>query len=118
MSFFFPYFKEIAMTHSQAENKLTEYQKLITEQKESGISIKEFCKQKSISIGKWHYCRLTLKKSQGLSSNKLSPVKVINKITNEGGDMKLALPNGFQLALPLNTDPNRVRQLVEALLSC
>lgn len=106
------------MTTSQKENKLTEYQKLIAEQKESGVSVKAFCKQKNISIGKWHYCRLAIKKSQGLVSNKLSPVKVVNKISNESGDIKLALPNGFQLALPLNTDPHRVRQLIEALLAC
>jgi len=106
------------MTNSQKENKLTEYQKLIAEQKESGISIKEFCKQKNISLGKWHYYRAAIKKSLDLASNKLSPVKVINKISNESGDIKLALPNGFQLALPLNTDPQRMRQLVEALLSC
>lgn len=106
------------MTTSQNDNKLTEYQKLIAEQKESGLSIKEFCNQKNISIGKWNYCRLALRKSQDLASGKLSPVKVINKISNENGDIKLALPNGFQLALPLNVDLNRVRQLVEALLSC
>ena len=95
------------MTNSQKENKLAEYQKLSDEQKESGLSIKTFCKQKNISTGKWHYYRLALKKSQGLASGKLSPVKVTNKISNESGDIKLALPNGFQLALPLNSRKKR-----------
>jgi len=106
------------MTSSQKENQLTEYQKIIAEQKESGLSIKEFCKQKNISIGKWHYYRLALKKEKGLAPNKLSPVKVINKPTNEHHDIKLALPNGFQLALPTDFDPSRLKQLVEVLLSC
>jgi hypothetical protein len=106
------------MTTPQNEYKLAEYQKLIAEQKESGLYIKEFCKQKHISIGKWHYYRNALKKSQDLKSPKFSPVKVINKTAHESSDIKLALPNGFHLALPLNIDPYRVKQLVEVLLSC
>jgi len=106
------------MTTSQKENKLAEYQKLIVEQKDSGLSIKEFCKQKHISIGRWHYYRNALKNSQSLVPTKLSPVKVIDKTAHESNDIKLALPNGFQLALPFNIDPYRVKQLVETLLSC
>ena len=106
------------MDNQKKDQKLAECRELLAQQKESGLTIKEFCKQKNISAGKWHYCRrFYLSHAKG-PSPQLSPVKIVNHSPGEGGAIKLALPNGFQMVLPADIEIFRVKQLVEVLLSC
>ncbi|MGH2639475.1 MAG: hypothetical protein ACRDF4_09380, partial [Rhabdochlamydiaceae bacterium] len=68
--------------------------------------------------GKWHYSRRFLSNHAKSPSSKFSPVKVVNNSAGESAGIKLALPNGFQIALPADIEVTRVKQLVEVLLSC
>lgn len=106
------------MSNQKKEQKLAECQELLAQHKESGLTIKEFCKQKDISPGKWHYSRRMCANHAKISPRKLSPVKIISNTVSEGVGIKLALPNGFQILLPADIEVTRVKQLVEALLSC
>lgn len=106
------------MNQVQQNEKHAKWLAIIDSQEKSGLSQTEYCKQNNIKISTFTYYRGVVK---GKSSNEIEtkpgfkPVKVV---PNENNDIKLALPNGFQLALPINMDASRVKQLVEALLSC
>jgi len=89
---------------------------IIEDQEKSGLAQPEYCKQHSIKISTLSYCRRIYKrKNPKLPKPEFKPVKIVN---HEGHDIKLTLPNGFQLMLPIKHDATQIKQLIEVLLSC
>ena len=109
------------MTKENLEQKHDHWLRLVEEQKQSGLSQKEYCNQNNIVLSQFVYYRCQLKKesSQPITSNCFAPVKLSEKKDMIApGELKLSLPNGFQCSVPYNIDTSQLKRLVEALLSC
>jgi hypothetical protein len=95
---------------------------LVETQKKSGLSQKEFCTQHGIVISQFVYYLGLSRKKSGASTEtapSFSPVKITNKDNHEiSTDIRISLPNGFQCTLPNHVDAVRIKQIMEALLSC
>ena len=96
---------------------------LVAEHEKSGLSQREFCKQKNIVLSQFSYYRGVANKSTSAQpmSNFLVPVKIAAEaaapavITTE---IKLVLPNGFQCAFASTVDPAYMKRLIQVLLTC
>jgi hypothetical protein len=106
-------------TFNPVKNK-EEWQALILEHAESGLSQTEFCQQKNISVSKFGYHRsllMTHDKFKTKAQNIFTPIH-IKKPEPITANIRLILSNGFQCFLPCHIDPNQVKQLLRVLLSC
>ncbi len=109
------------MTKENLEKKHDYWRRLVEEQKQSGLSKKEYCNQHNIVLSKFVYYRCQLKKepNQSITSNCFASVKLSEKKDMiASGELKLSLPNGFHFAVPCNIDTVQLKRLVEVLLSC
>lgn len=89
---------------------------VIEDQEKSGLSQPDYCKQHNIKISTLGYYRGIYKpKNQKPPKPEFKPVKIASP---ENQDIKLILPNGFQLILPVKHDTAQTKKLVEVLLSC
>lgn len=110
------------------EEKLQYWQLIFEEQKQSGLSVTEFCKQRSIVPSRYYYYqeliyhpeRLKLKQDQKKKQSKaqLLPVKVSTSDIKTDNSIKLILPNSMQCIMPSDMDIVKVKALVTALMSC
>jgi hypothetical protein len=106
------------MTNELQEARYAEWQVLITEQSKSGLSKKNFCLQKNINLSKFiYYWHRLNKKSKPIDSS-FTPVKVIHKENTVLNDIRVGLPNGFQVSFSSHLESSKIKQLIEALLSC
>jgi hypothetical protein len=104
-----------------SDNKSRDWNNLIAEQEQSGLSQKEFCNQRGLVLSQFVYYRCSKNKSKTtqVSESVLKPVKVISKESSTtSGDIRLSLPNGFQCSFPCSFDVIQIKRLVEVLLSC
>ena len=99
-------------------SRYAEWQAIIDEQEKSGLSQADFCQSKNIVLSKFVYYRGCVKKIAHSSDKTLLPVKVVSKESASASDIRIVLPNGFQLSFSSSLEPLRVKQLVEVLLSC
>ncbi len=98
-------------------NSRPDWKSLIAEQEGSGLSQKEFCKQRGLVLSQFVYHRCSFK-NKNIQTVKpaLRPVKVIG---NESSvDIRVSLPNGFQCSFPCSIDMSQVKRLIEVLMSC
>ena len=100
------------------ESRYTEWQAIVEDQEKSGLSQADYCQSKNIVLSKFVYYRGCVKKSLRCADKALVPVKVISKESVSTSDVRVVLPNGFQLLFSGSLEPIRVKQLVEVLLSC
>jgi hypothetical protein len=106
------------MKNELKDVRFAEWSGHIKEQESSGVSRQEFCKQKDLKVSRFNYYCNRLKKMGKPQVSAFSPVKIISKENSTSTDIKLSLPNGFSLSFSCLCEPARVKQLVEALLSC
>lgn len=107
---------------TEHQKKHADWQQLVEEQQNSGLSQKVFCEQKSIILSKFGYYRSILKNDGAKSTIKPTsfvPVKISTKEhTVPSSEIKLSLPNGFQCTFQSTIDPAQIKRFVEVLLSC
>jgi hypothetical protein len=104
-----------------SENKFHDWNSLIIEQENSGLSQKEFCNQRGLVLSQFVYYRCSKNKNKATQSTRpaLKPVKVIGKEPSvASGDIRLSLPNGFQCSFPCTLDAIQIKRLIEVFLSC
>jgi len=106
------------------EARYTERQKLVEAQESSGLTQKEFCIQHGLVLSQFVYYRALCKKikSSSMHTNPVSSFTPIKVVSNEPrinpADIRITLPNGFSCQIPHDYSPERVRHLMQALLSC
>jgi hypothetical protein len=113
--------RSIIMINSNKKLTHIEWQELVREQEISGQSQREFCSQRGLVLSQFVYYRCNLKNKDELANHQsdFKPVKVISKdVSICSGDMKLTLPNGFQCEFPCQIEPEHVKRLIQAFLSC
>jgi hypothetical protein len=108
------------MTNTDQKYKYEYWQNLIEAQQASGLSQKEFCKQRDLVLSQFVYYRCKFNNESPSKESGFMPVKVSNKELSASAacDIKLVLPNGFQCIFPSHTDCSQVKKLIEVLLSC
>ena len=101
-------------------NSYEEWQLLAEEHKKSGLTQKEFCKQKNISLVRFGYYLQRLRKQTQSDSSEKSPVfsqVLINKSSSET-EVKIELPNGFKCTIPSIFPTEQLKKIICVLLSC
>ncbi len=95
---------------------------LVEEHQQSGLSQKEFCKQRKLVLSQFVYyrCQIMSEAPQfAIKATSFVPVKVSGEENIiASGEIKLSLPNGFQCSFPVQIDAPQLKRLVEVLLSC
>ena len=106
----------------QHQRRRSEFRKLVEEQEKSGLTQKEFCSQKGLVQSQFVYYRCIFKKENVFPVRKnpsFSPVRLVGpEKTLVSGEIRILLPNGFSCQFPDATAPERMRQVIEVLLSC
>lgn len=98
-----------------------DWKALIAEQEISGLSQREFCRQRDLVLSQFVYYRHSSRKKDKTINPEpsLKPVRLTgNESSAISGDIRLSLPNGFQCSFPCTIETNQIRRLVEVLLSC
>jgi hypothetical protein len=112
----------IDMTKENQEQRNTHWRSLVEEQQQSGLSQKEFCKQRNLSLSKFVYYRYQFKEGNNkrvMKASSFVAVKVSGKENAVApGEIKVSLPNGFQCSFPTHLDSIQIKRLVEVLLGC
>jgi hypothetical protein len=95
---------------------------LIAEQQKSGLSQKDFCKERNLSLSQIVYYNCVFKNKDNTLTKmpaSFAPVKVSVKENDLlSSEIKLSLPNGFQCILPSHLESIQIRRWMEVLLSC
>lgn len=100
------------------ELRREEWKRHVEEQEKSGLSQIEFCKKNNLSKGKFGYYKGLLNPRHTIRATltrvKISPLSQPLKIT----DIRVTLPNGFQCIFPSDLNKEKIREVIEVLLSC
>lgn len=89
-------------------DKQQQMEVLIEQYKQSGISIKEFCKQKQVSYHTFQYWRYR-KKREEQSQAAFTPI--LANTPHFSGRVVISYPNGVSVSLDA-FDPNQILQLL------
>ncbi len=96
-----------------------EWKKHIEEQEKSGLSQIEFCKKNNLSKGKFGYYKGLLNPQQTAIKAALTPVKISSSvIPSKITDIRVSLPNGFQCIFQSDVSKEKIKDVIEVLLSC
>lgn len=98
-------------------SKVLHWRAVMTEQKASGKSVKEFCRDRGIPAWKFHYWRNRIGEAAGESGGPaFLPVRVVSGPvqTEMGAGVEVVFPSGAVL----RADGGALRELVEALARC
>ena len=110
--------------NDQMHTNSLNWKSIVEEQERSGKTQVEFCKEKNISAVRLGYyrkkfglIRSTKKiKAPKQSKNIFSPIHI--KKPEPNTDISITLPNGFQCAISSIIEANRIKEIVEVLLTC
>lgn len=104
------------MNEINHNDKRAEWFALIDEQAASGLSQTEFCKQRNLVLCRFGYYKKLRASEIDQSRASFSPV-----VVNQGqviGDIKIEMPNGFICHVPVGISPEKLKQIMGALISC
>ena len=93
-----------------------EWFSLVDEQSSSGLSQTEFCKQRNLTLCRFGYYKKLRAGKPNVSEASFSPVVI--KQSHSVADVRVELPNGFCCHVPVGISPEKLKQLVGALISC
>jgi hypothetical protein len=95
---------------------------LVEEHKNSGLSQTEFCRQKSLNLCRFgYYIKKTREQTNILATPNLpifSQVKIEADLNPKQNEIKIELPNGFKCQLSSSIQPEQLKKILGALLSC
>jgi len=106
------------------EARHAKWRQLIGEHESSGLSQKEFCKERGIADSTMSSYRTKLKKEDNPTqpvSPSFTPIALTSKSVNQPGSkekLKITLPNGFACEIRSDTDLPYLKRLLGVLLSC
>lgn len=109
------------MDQSSQKLRRDKWFELVKEQETSGLSQKVFCEQRNLVLSQFVYYRSCLKAREVKHVNakpSFQPVKLTKHKQENQPDIHLTLPNRFKCTFPECIDPNQLKLLVGALLSC
>lgn len=99
-----------------------EWQIVVVEFLNSGLTQKEFCKQKGLILGRFvYYLQLHRKQYQVKSpqdTSTFSEVIVKKSATSSADEIKIELPNGFRCQVACDIHPDQLKKILGTLLTC
>lgn len=104
------------------EEKRNVWKNLIAEKKQSGLMLKDFCKEKNIKPAQYYYYHALINRSNKFTIKKetsqITPIKIINSSLQEQSVIRFVLPNSLQCFLPRNMPLLEIKAMLEVLMSC
>lgn len=109
------------------ETKKAEWEKLIEEQKLSGLSKAEFCKRKGMKPARFYYYEGELRKKEfkkASDNSSFIPIKLKNSVlaTNKNTDnqssIRIIFKNGTECLIPEGINKNYLKEIIEVLQQC
>lgn len=109
------------------EEKVNEWRLLLNEHKQSGLSIKNFCKERNITPAIFYYYRDIIEKpnKQQIRIEKkeavvpdIKPIQIINSPSKDNSPIRFIMPNSIQCILPRDMLPREIKSILEVLMSC
>lgn len=106
-----------------SKEKLDLWKKLIEEKNQSGLLVKDFCKEKNITPATFYYYHAIVngdKKSHSTKKGKTNfqPIKLAHSAQTEQSVIRFILPNGLQCVFPRNISPQEIKNIMEIIRSC
>lgn len=106
------------MSDIKQPKKRSEWFKLVDEQAESGLSQKEFCKLHNLVLCRFgYYKKLRAGETRSVPQGSFVPVALKQSGLPDSG-VKIELPNGFCCHVPAGITPEKLKQIIGALISC
>jgi hypothetical protein len=109
------------------EEKLKAWSLLFDERKQRNIAIKEFCKEKGVSVSSYYYYQDLINKPDKVkkhtkisvkNSSNIKPVQIINSRSKENDVIRFILPNSLQCILPRDMSLDEIKKILDISLSC
>lgn len=99
---------------------LSEWKLLIEAQEQSQQTQKIFCEQQNISLSQFIYRRSIIKSKEKVKEGKklFTEIGIKQSELPKSYEIKILLPNGFQCVVPSGVETDRIKRLMEVLLSC
>lgn len=95
------------------------WQALVNQQKQSGLTQREFCKQQlKLSTFAYYSSVFGNKKKNQKEIPTFIPVEIKNSSKPKTVKLKIIFPNGIQCFLPENLQVNNIKKFIEALNAC
>ena len=100
--------------------KHEEFRKHVEAYEKSGLTQKTFCEKNGIVLSQFVYYRCMFKKNRphAKKSTGFNPVMIVDNEKNIPGDIRISLPNGFSCHIPRDFSAEKVKQLMQVLLTC
>lgn len=98
------------------------WQVLVNQQKQSGLTQREFCKEQQLTLSTFAYYSSVFgnknKKQKESTNNNFIPIEI--KKTSKGRSVKLKIifPNGVKCFLPEDLEINKIKKFIEVLNAC
>jgi hypothetical protein len=108
------------MEKSKSDIRREEFRKHVEAHEKSGLTQKEFCEKNGIVLSQFVYYRCLFRKNHlpAIKASGFNPVTVIEKEKITSGDIRISLPNGFSCQIPRDFSAEKVKQLMQVLLTC
>ena len=89
----------------------------------SGLTQKEFCKRNGLILARFvYYLQLHRKKQYQINPTQetasFSEVVVKKSVNSSHDEIKIELPNGFRCYVACNIQPDQLKKILGALLTC
>ena len=103
-----------AIIEERAAAKYDQWRQRIAEQRRSGMSVKEFCKQRGLTDFSFYTWRKRLRKEEPIRFA-LVGQEAVGKATAAETTLELILVNGVRLRIGSGVDGTTLRMVLEAL---
>lgn len=109
------------MKPEQTERRV-KWQELVDQQKQSGLTKKEFCKEHQLTLSTFAYYSSVFgnkkKKHKETPNNNFIPIEIKNSVKSKILELKIIFPNGIQCFLPDDLETNKIKKFIEVLNAC
>jgi hypothetical protein len=109
------------MKLEQAERR-AKWQALVNQQKQSGLTQKEFCKEQQLTLSTFAYYSSIFgnknKKQEEIPNNNFIPIAIKHSEKPKNVKLKIIFPNGMKCLLPQDLEINTIKKFIEVLNSC
>lgn len=105
------------MTYTDRREK---WKLLIDEQEQSGLTQEAFCKQHNLNQATFTHYRGLFRGRKSvqpkIATSVFTPINITKPTTSN--EIRITLPNGFLCTFSVDINPNRIKEIVENILSC
>ena len=110
------------MNKPEQVERHAKWQALVNQQKQSGLTQKEFCKEHQLAASTFAYYSSVFgnkkKKYSEISNNNFIPIEIKNSSKSKSSELKIIFPNGIQCFVAEDLEINKIKKFIEVLNAC